>query len=116
VEAVICIISNVIEQVFISLLTGDLIRSVSVCLENRGGRDFNVEAGEQAMGPQLTVLSETEAAALVVKRPDAASSVANVISPSSLLSQTDSSYLQLQQPPFKLKGANRGVHTVYNVI
>ena len=67
-----------------------------------------MEAGEQAMGPQLTVLSETEAAALVAKRPDAASSVANVISPSSLPSQADSSYLQLQQPPFKLKGANRG--------
>jgi len=101
------------------LLRGDNNVSVFVCFGNRGGRDFNVEAGEQAMGPQLTVLSETEAAALVAKRPDAASSVANVAAQSSFLSHDNSSYLPLQQPPFKLKGANKGVQlqsTIYNRI
>ena len=87
-----------------------LTRLFFLCLDNRGGRDWNVEAGEQAMGPQLTVLSEVEAAALLAKRPDAASSVANVVSPSPSLSHDSSSYLQLQQLPFKLKGANKGVH------
>lgn len=75
----------------------------------RGGRMFDVEAGEQAMGSQLTVLSEAEAAALVAKQPDAAysTSVTNVSPPSSSLLLDNSSPLQLQQPPFKLKGASR---------
>ena len=64
------------------------------------------------MGSQLTVLSEPEAAALVATQPDAvsssSSSVTNVVSPSSLF-HTNSSPLSLQQPPFKLKGANRSL-------
>ena len=71
---------------------------------------FDVEAGEQSMGSQLTVLSEAEAAALVAKQPDA-EPAANVGWPaaSSLLLDNSSSPLQLQQPPFKLKGINRGL-------
>lgn len=67
-----------------------------------------MEAGEQSMGSQLTVLSETEAAALVAKQPYAASST-NVGSPASSLLLANSSPLQLQQPPFKLKAASRGL-------
>ena len=81
-----------------------------LCFDNRGGRDFNVEAGERAMGAQLTVLSEAEAAALVAKRPDA--SIADVITPPSSLphaaDDSSLSYLPLQLPPFRLKGANKG--------
>jgi len=77
-----------------------------MCPDNRGGgRD--VEAGERALGAQLNVLSEAEAAALVAKQP--ASSSSDVITPSSSTSHaSDSPYLALQQPPFRLRGANKG--------
>jgi len=72
---------------------------------------FDVEAKEQAMGSQLTVLTEAEAAALVAKQPDApySTSVTNDGPPTSSLLLDNSSPLQLQQPPFKLKGTGRGL-------
>ena len=77
--------------------------------DNRGGRSFDVEAGEQAMGSQLQVLSEAEAAVLVARQPSSASSIANLTSSSSSLIYDSSPSLQLQQPPFRLKGANKGM-------
>jgi len=76
---------------------------------HRGGRQFDVDASEQSMGSQLTVLTEAEAAALVAKQPDAisSSSLINAGSMSSSLIDTSSSPLQLQMPPFRLKGINK---------
>ena len=84
-----------------------------MCVDNRGGRAFDVESGEQAMGSQLQVLSEAEAAVLVARQPDAvsstASSINNLISSSSSTMYDNSPSLQLQQPPFRLKAANKGL-------
>jgi len=82
--------------------------------DNRGGREFDVEAGEQSMGSQLTVLSETEAASLVAKRPDAESTSSPIISPSSSLFHANPPSLLLQQPPFTLRGASRGYNSQHS--
>jgi len=66
----------------------------------------------------MTVLTEAEAAALVAKRPDAGSSssyAANIGSTSSSLLHSSSPPLQLQQPPFKLRGLDRGLQRFNNV-
>ena len=93
---------------------------IFVCFDNRGGRAFDVEAGEQAMGSQLQVLSEAEAAVLVARQPDAISSIPNLVSSSSSLMYDNSPSLQLQQPPFRLKGANKGLQllqlTLYCIV
>jgi len=97
------------------------MRWLVVVSDDRGGRAFDVEAGEQSMGSELNVLGEPEAAALVAKQPpDAAASCITNLGPtaSSLLLDNDSAppALQLQQPPFKLKAANRGRQSKFATI
>jgi len=57
------------------------------------------------MGSQLSVLTESEAAVLVARQPAAAvpSSAAADAVPAPF-------HLQLQQPPFRLKPANKGLN------